>query len=72
MSITFISQTSVVQPDGSILVVDETTPDLLLAGRVSLGLLGAISEMTLQLTDSYRLRERIWREDFESAMEKHD
>ncbi|CAM3364076.1 FAD/FMN-containing dehydrogenase [Paracoccus aminovorans] len=61
-----------VQPDGSILVVDETTPDLLLAGRVSLGLLGAISEMTLQLTDSYRLRERIWREDFESAMEMHD
>ncbi|ATQ58521.1 D-arabinono-1,4-lactone oxidase [Paracoccus yeei] len=61
-----------VQPDGSILVVDETTPDLLLAGRVSLGVLGAISEMTLQLTDSYRLRERIWREDFESAMEKHD
>lgn len=61
-----------VQPDGSIITVDETTPDLLLAGRVSLGLLGAISEMTLQLTDSYRLRERIWREDFESAMDMHD
>ncbi|MDP3342218.1 D-arabinono-1,4-lactone oxidase [Frigidibacter sp.] len=61
-----------VQPDGSILVVDETTPDLLLAGRVSLGTLGAISEMTLQVTDSYRLKERIWREDFESAMEMHD
>lgn len=61
-----------VQPDGSILTVDETTPDLLLASRVSLGTLGAISEMTLQLTDSYRLKERIWREDFESAMEMHD
>lgn len=61
-----------VQPDGSIVVVDETTPDLLLASRVSLGLLGAISEMTLQVTDSYNLRERIWREDFESAMEMHD
>lgn len=61
-----------VQPDGSILVVDETTPDLLLAGRVSLGTLGAISEMTLQATDSYRLKERIWREDFEAAMEMHD
>ncbi|ABL71652.1 MULTISPECIES: D-arabinono-1,4-lactone oxidase [Paracoccus] len=61
-----------IQPDGSIITVDESTPDLLLAGRVSLGLLGAISEMTLQLTDSYRLRERIWREDFESAMEMHD
>ncbi|MDO5630236.1 MAG: D-arabinono-1,4-lactone oxidase [Paracoccus sp. (in: a-proteobacteria)] len=61
-----------VQPDGSILTVDETTPDLLLAGRVSLGVLGAISEMTLQLTDSYRLREKIWREDFEAAMGMHD
>ena len=61
-----------VQPDGSILTVDETTPDMLLAGRVSLGLLGAISELTLQVTDSYRLREKIWREDFEAAMEMHD
>lgn len=61
-----------IQPDGEILTVDESTPDLLLAGRVSLGTLGVISEMTLQLTDSYRLRERIWREDFDSAMEMHD
>ncbi len=61
-----------VQPDGSIITVDESTPDLLLAGRVSLGVLGAISEVTLQLQGSYRLREKIWREDFESAMEMHD
>ncbi|GLK63305.1 MULTISPECIES: D-arabinono-1,4-lactone oxidase [Paracoccus] len=61
-----------VQPDGSILTVDESTPDLLLASRVSLGVLGAISEMTLQLRDSYNLRERIWREDFEAAMDMHD
>ena len=61
-----------VQPDGAILVVDESTPDLLLAGRVSLGTLGVISEMTLQVADSYRLRERIWREDFEAAMDMHD
>lgn len=61
-----------VQPDGSIMVVDETTPDMLLASRVSLGTLGVISEMTLQLTDSYKLREKIWREDFEAAMDMHD
>lgn len=61
-----------VQPDGSVLVADESTPDLLLAARVSLGTLGAISEMTLQATASYRLRERLWREDFEAAMEMHD
>ncbi len=61
-----------VQPDGSVINVDETTPDLLLASRVSLGTLGVISEMTLQLNDSYNLREKIWREDFESAMDMHD
>ncbi len=61
-----------VQPNGEILVVDESTPDLLLASRVSLGTLGAISEMTLRVTDAYHLRERIWREDFEAAMEMHD
>ena len=67
-----ITGMKLVQPDGSILTVDETTPELLLAARVSLGTLGAISEMTLQLTDSYRLKERIWREDFDAAMEMHD
>lgn len=61
-----------VQPNGEIITVDESTPDLLLAGRVSLGVLGAISEITLQVTDSFNLHERIWREDFESLMEKYD
>ena len=61
-----------VQPDGSVVVADESTPDLLLAARVSLGTLGVISELTLQVDDGYRLHERIWREDFETAMERHD
>ncbi|VVO54810.1 L-gulono-1,4-lactone dehydrogenase [Pseudomonas fluorescens] len=61
-----------VQPNGEILTVDESTPDLLHAGRVSLGVLGIVSELTLQVTDSFNLHERIWREDFESVMEKHD
>lgn len=61
-----------VQPDGRIIVVDESTPDLLQAGRVSMGVLGIVSEITLQVTDSFNLHERIWREDFESVMEKHD
>ena len=61
-----------VQPNGDVIVVDESTPDLLLAGRVSLGTLGVITEMTLQLMDRYNLHEKLWREDFESAMDRHD
>ncbi|QKZ04215.1 D-arabinono-1,4-lactone oxidase [Pseudomonas eucalypticola] len=61
-----------IQPNGSMIKVDEGTPDLLNAGRVSLGVLGIVSEITLQVTDAFNLHERIWREDFESVMEKHD
>ncbi|PZO80604.1 MAG: FAD-dependent oxidoreductase [Mesorhizobium amorphae] len=61
-----------VQPDGSVLVVDENDPDMLLAARVHVGTLGVISEMTLQLMDSYNLHETLWRADFDECMEQHD
>ncbi|MGF6155104.1 FAD/FMN-containing dehydrogenase [Ensifer sp. KUDG1] len=61
-----------VQPDGSILVVDETTPDLLEAARVSVGMLGVISEITLQAVDSYNLHEKLWRCTFDEMIEQHD
>jgi len=61
-----------VQPNGEILTVDESTPDLLKAARVCLGTLGVISEITLQLMDAYNLHERIWRDDFDTCMERHD
>jgi len=61
-----------IQPNGEILIVDESTPDLLKAARVSIGTLGIISEITLQLMDAYNLHERIWRDDFEACMEQHD
>jgi len=61
-----------VQPDGSVVVADETDPDLLLASRVHVGTLGVISEMTLQVMDSYNLHEKLWRADFDECMEQHD
>lgn len=61
-----------IQPNGDVLVVDEGDMDMLNASRVSLGVLGVISEMTLQLTAGYNLYERIWREDFDAAMDMHD
>ncbi|WP_104662634.1 D-arabinono-1,4-lactone oxidase [Ensifer adhaerens] len=61
-----------VQPDGNILVVDETTPDLLEAARVSVGMLGVISEITLQAMESYNLHEKLWRCTFDEMIEQHD
>lgn len=61
-----------VQPDGGILEVDDTDPEMLHAVQVSVGTLGVISAMTLQTMDAYNLHERLWRDDFETCMERHD
>ena len=61
-----------VQPDGSILVIDDSQPDMLNAARVSIGMLGVISEITLQVMDSYNLHEKLWRCSFDECMEQHD
>lgn len=61
-----------VQPDGSVLDVDGSDPDMLLAARVSLGTLGVISAITLKTVPAYNLHEHVWRDDFETCMERHD
>jgi FAD/FMN-containing dehydrogenase len=61
-----------VQPDGGILVIDDSDPDMLHAAQVSVGVLGVISALTLQTMPAYNLHERLWRDDFETCMERHD
>lgn len=61
-----------VQADGSVLVVDGSDRELLLASQVSVGTLGIISELTLQVMDAYNLHEHVWRDDFETCMKRHD
>jgi FAD/FMN-containing dehydrogenase len=62
-----------VQADGAILTVDAgIDPETMAAAQVSIGMLGVISTITLQTVDSYNLKERLWRDDFEACMERHD
>ncbi len=61
-----------VQVDGSVLVVDGSDAEMLHAVQVSIGTLGVISEITLQTMSAYNLHERIWRDDFETCMERYD
>ena len=69
---TAIAGLRLVQADGSVLVIDGSDPQILHAAQVSVGTLGVISELTLQVTDAYKLHEHLWRDDFETCMERHD
>jgi FAD/FMN-containing dehydrogenase len=62
-----------VQADGSVFDIDaDAHPEMMAAAQVAIGMLGVISAITLQTVDSYNLKERLWREDFEACMEQHD
>jgi FAD/FMN-containing dehydrogenase len=62
-----------VQADGSVFDIDaDAHPEMMAAAQVAIGMLGVISAITLQTIDSYNLKERLWREDFEACMEQHD
>ena len=43
-------------------------PDLLRAGQVSLGALGIVTRVTLQLEPTYRLHEKSWRVSYEECV----
>jgi FAD/FMN-containing dehydrogenase len=59
--------------DGEILDLDiAADPQTMAAAQVAIGMLGVMSTITLQAVDAYNLKERLWRDDFEACMEKHD
>ena len=62
-----------VQADGSMLSIEgDTDAETMAAAQVSIGMLGVMATVTLQTMDSYNLRERLWRDDFEACMDQHD
>jgi FAD/FMN-containing dehydrogenase len=61
------------QADGSMLDVDMgADSETMAAAQVSIGMLGVMSTVTLQAIPAYNLKEKLWRDDFEACMEKHD
>jgi FAD/FMN-containing dehydrogenase len=59
----------IVTADGSIVEADEHDPDLLHAAQVSVGMLGAVTELELAVPPAYRLRERVANWSWEEAWE---
>ncbi|MDR3374623.1 MAG: D-arabinono-1,4-lactone oxidase [Ancalomicrobiaceae bacterium] len=62
----------IVLANGDVLDIDGSDRDLLHAAQVSIGTLGIISSMTLNVVEAYNLHEKLWRDDFETCMERHD
>ena len=66
-----VTQLSLVLVDGSFVTCNhEVEPDLFEAARLSLGALGVVIEVTIQVRDAYRLEERQWLEPLESVLER--
>src|ERR1700722_17641869 len=62
-----------IRPDGSVLEIDgDRDLETMSAAQVAVGMLGVISTITLQAISAHNLKETLWREDFDSCMERHD
>ncbi len=57
---------------GEVLEIGEDDPDLLRAAQVSVGMLGVVTRLELEVTEAYRLREQVGLQPFEEVMERWD
>lgn len=68
-----VTELSVLLVDGSVVTcTPDCEPGLFEAARLSLGAVGVVLEVTLQVREAYRLEEHRWLEPFESVMERID
>jgi FAD/FMN-containing dehydrogenase len=57
---------------GEIRDISEDEPDLLLAAQVSVGMLGVVTRLELEVTDAYRLREQVGLRSWDDVMTNWD
>ncbi len=68
-----VTQLRLVTPGGEVVDVSaKNNADLFNAARVSLGALGVITRMTLEMRDSYRLKAKNWVQPIEEVLETFD
>jgi FAD/FMN-containing dehydrogenase len=61
-----------VTANGEVRDIDESEPDLLRAAQVSIGMLGVMTRIELEVTDAYRLSERVDLWPWEEVVERWD
>ena len=61
-----------VTADGEVREIGENEPDLLRAAQVSVGMLGVVTQLDLEVTDAYRLREDVGLRSWDEVMEQWD
>ncbi len=57
---------------GELIDIGEDDPDLLHAAQVSVGMLGVVTRLDLEVTDAYRLREHVGLRSWDDVMEHWD
>ncbi len=62
----------IVDGTGEVVVIDRSMPDLLAAAQVSIGMLGVMTEVEIEVVPSYRLAQRIEWWSFERLMDEWD
>ncbi len=62
----------IVDGTGEVVVIDQSTPDLLAAAQVAIGMLGVMTEVEIEVVPSYRLARRIEWWSFERLVEEWD
>jgi FAD/FMN-containing dehydrogenase len=67
---TAVAALKLVTADGELAEIDGSDPAVLKAAALSLGTFGVVVSVTLNLLPAYRLRERLWREPVEHALER--